>query len=75
MGKTFLALPHRDRPYCRTFVPAVRPDLGLHGFGLKLSALGNPHIRDNLERSDSMAWSFGAWKEGREPNWFCWVVR
>jgi hypothetical protein len=37
-----------------------RPDLRLHGFGLKLTALSNPYVRDNLESSDSMAWSFAA---------------
>jgi hypothetical protein len=45
-----------------------RPDLRLHGFGLKLTALGNAYVRENLESSDSMAWSFGAWKAGRDPN-------
>ncbi len=49
-------------------IKAVRPDLRLHAFGTKLTALGNAYIRDNLESSDSMAWSFGAWKEGRNPN-------
>jgi hypothetical protein len=45
-----------------------RPDLRPHGFGLKLTALSNAFVRDNLESSDSMAWSFGAWKAGRDPN-------
>jgi hypothetical protein len=45
-----------------------RSDLRLHGFGLKLTALGNFSVRDNLESSDSMAWSFGAWKAGGNPN-------
>jgi hypothetical protein len=49
-------------------IKAERPDLRLHGFGLKLTALGNPYVRENLESSDSMAWSFGAWKAGRDPN-------
>jgi hypothetical protein len=45
-----------------------RPDLRLHGFGLKLTALGNENVRENLGSSDSIAWSFGAWKAGRDPN-------
>jgi hypothetical protein len=45
-----------------------RPDLRLHGFGIKLTALGNAYIRDALHSSDSMAWSFAAWKQGRNPN-------
>ena len=52
-------------------LPAIkgeRPNLRLHGFGLKLTALGNWFVRDTLESSDSMAWSFGAWKAGRSPN-------
>lgn len=49
-------------------IKGERPDLRLHGFGLKLTALGNAYVRENLESSDSMAWSFGAWKEGRNPN-------
>jgi hypothetical protein len=49
-------------------IKTERPDLQPHGFGLKLTALSNPYVRENLESSDSMAWSFGAWKEGRDPN-------
>src|SRR5215217_2374606 len=49
-------------------IKTERPDLRLHGFGLKLTALSNQCVRKNLESSDSMAWSFGAWKEGRDPN-------
>jgi hypothetical protein len=49
-------------------IKTERPDLRLHGFGLKLTALGNEYVRENLESSDGMAWSFGAWKEGRDPN-------
>ena len=40
-----------------------RPDLRLHGFGLKITALENPAVRSLLYSSDSMAWcrtnSFG----------------
>lgn len=39
-------------------VKRVRPDLRLHGFGLKIEALERPTIRALLESSDSMAWSY-----------------
>lgn len=45
-----------------------RPDLRLHGFGLKLTALGNGTIRSLLHSADSMAWSFAARREGRDAN-------
>jgi hypothetical protein len=45
-----------------------RPDLRLHGFGLKLTALADPRIRSRLWSADSMAWSLSARKEGRSPN-------
>lgn len=45
-----------------------RPDLRLHGFGLKATSLRSASIRDNLYSSDSMAWSFAARYEGRNPN-------
>lgn len=45
-----------------------RPDLRLHGFGVKLTALKSPLIRDLLYSADSMAWSFSARKQGRNPN-------
>lgn len=37
-----------------------RPDLRLHGFGLKTTALANGMIRSMLYTADSMAWSFAA---------------
>lgn len=37
-----------------------RPDLRLHGFGLKITALAHPQIRDHLFTADSMAWSYAA---------------
>jgi hypothetical protein len=37
-----------------------RPDLRLHGFGLKLTALESSEVRAALYSSDSMAWSFPA---------------
>ena len=45
-----------------------RPDLRLHGFGVKLTALKSQLIRDRLYSADSMAWSFAARKQGRNPN-------
>ena len=45
-----------------------RPDLRLHGFGLKYTALINPAIRALLYSADSMAWSFAARREGRDAN-------
>ena len=45
-----------------------RPDLKLHGFGLKTTALRHPLIRALLHTSDSMAWSFSARKQGRNAN-------
>lgn len=46
-------------------IKRVRPDLKLHGFGLKKTALQNDGVRGMLESSDSMAWSFAARMEGR----------
>ncbi len=46
----------------------VRPDLRLHGFGLKTTALAHPLVRSLLHTADSMAWSFAARKQGRNAN-------
>jgi len=49
-------------------IHAVRPDLRLHGFGLKVTALANAEIRSHLHTADSMAWSYAgrmAKREGR----------
>lgn len=45
-----------------------RPDLRLHGFGLKTTSLQEPIIRDLIWSADSMAWSFAARREGRNAN-------
>jgi hypothetical protein len=45
-----------------------RPDLRLHGFGLKTTALADPLIKSLLHSADSMAWSFSARKQGRNGN-------
>lgn len=46
-------------------VKEVRPDLRIHGFGIKLTALHHARVNDLLYSSDSMAWSFAArFKDG-----------
>lgn len=52
-------------------IATVRPDLNLHGFGIKLTALGHPGVRALLYSADSMAWSDAARKQGRNAN--CWT--
>lgn len=49
-------------------IRSVRPDLRLHGFGLKITALSHPVIRQWLASADSMAWSYAARKQGRNAN-------
>jgi hypothetical protein len=49
-------------------IKAVRPDLRLHGFGLKTTALADGGVFDLLHTADSMAWSFAARKQGRNAN-------
>lgn len=46
----------------------ARPDLRLHGFGVKLTSIAHPGIRDLLTTADSMAWSFAARRQGRDAN-------
>lgn len=45
-----------------------RPDLRLHGFGVKTTALGCSYIRSLLYSADSMAWSYAARKDDRNAN-------
>lgn len=45
-----------------------RPDLRLHGFGLKKTALESPAVNALLYSADSMAWSYAARREGRAAN-------
>lgn len=47
---------------------AVRPDLRIHGFGVKTTALGSELVRALLWTADSMAWSAAARWEGRDAN-------
>lgn len=49
-------------------IKEARPDLRLHGFGLKLTALSSAAVRGLLESADSMAWSYSARKQGRSAN-------
>lgn len=49
-------------------IKTERPDLRLHGFGLKTTALANGTIRALLESADSMAWSFAARRNGGNAN-------
>jgi hypothetical protein len=49
-------------------IKGERPDLRLHGFGLKATALGSAFVRAALHSADSMAWSFAARYEGRNQN-------
>lgn len=46
-----------------------RPDLRLHGFGLKSTALSSPLVQELLYTADSMAWSFQARMYGKGNDW------
>lgn len=52
-------------------IKLARPDLRLHGFGLKTTALADPLVRSLLETADIMAWSFAARRErpGSQNDW------
>ena len=49
-------------------IKTARPDLLLHGFGLKTTALAHSFVRSMLHSADSMAWSYAARKQGRKQN-------
>jgi hypothetical protein len=49
-------------------IKSERPDLLLHGFGLKTTALSSPIVAELLHTADSMGWSYAARREGRNPN-------
>jgi hypothetical protein len=49
-------------------IKRARPDLRLHGFGVKTTALGSGLVRSLLRTADSMAWSYAARREGRNGN-------
>lgn len=46
-------------------IKAVRPDLRIHGFGIKSTAYTSAEVLGYLHSADSMAWSFAARREGR----------
>ncbi len=46
----------------------ARPDLRLHGFGVKTTALASSLVRESLYSADSMAWSRAARYEGRDQH-------
>ena len=53
-----------------TAIKNKRPDLRLHGFGLKTTTLADKACKKLLHSSDSMAWSFAARnKNGRQNDW------
>ena len=49
-------------------IHSERPDLRLHGFGLKRKALENPAVNAHLTSCDSLAWSYAARRQGRSAN-------
>jgi len=51
-------------------IKGARPDLRLHGFGVKTTALQSGLVQALLYTADSMAWSFAARMAGRNGN--CW---
>lgn len=57
-------------------IKTERPDLRLHGFGLKSTALSSGLVRELLWSADSMAWSFAARKArhhgDKSRNSNCW---
>lgn len=44
----------------------ARPDLNLHGFGVKKTSLMHSGVRQMLGSADSMAWSYAARRQGRD---------
>lgn len=48
---------------------SVRPDLRLHGFGVKRTALGHGGVAAAFATADSMAWSFAGRFTGRQNDW------
>jgi hypothetical protein len=49
-------------------IKRVRPDLRLHLFGIKLTALKNETVRELAWSTDSLAWSFAARRRGGGQN-------
>lgn len=51
-----------------SLIKRSRPDIRLHGFGVKTTSLRHAIVRELLYSSDSMAWSFAARKTGRNAH-------
>jgi hypothetical protein len=49
-------------------IKSYRPDLRLHLFGLKITALRSLYVTQTIHSADSMAWSYGARVNGRNAN-------
>lgn len=49
-------------------INSARPDLRLHGFGIKKTSLLDPGVRSLLATADSMAWSYHARKNKRSAH-------
>lgn len=49
-------------------IKSERPDLRLHGFGIKATALSSGLVQHLLYTADSMAWSYAARREGRNQH-------
>ena len=49
-------------------IKEVRPDLRLHGFGIKRTALAFQQVSEGFYSTDSMAWSYAARRQGRDGN-------
>ena len=53
-----------------TGIKEIRPDLRVHGFGIKYKSLGYESILRQFYSTDSMAWSFAARRAGKNSNAF-----
>lgn len=49
-------------------IKTARPDLRLHGFGIKLTSMQSSLVCNLLHSADSLAWSYAARKQGRNAN-------
>lgn len=49
-------------------IHAARPDLRLHGFGVKTTSLESAIVNELLDTADSMAWSYAARRENRNAH-------
>lgn len=51
-----------------SMIKSVRPDLRLHGFGVKFTALKHAGVFEFLDTADSLAWSFAARRKGGDQH-------